>query len=271
MNVRSGPILSASVLDLAPAEFKVQTLNPEVSKKDMDTLSLPETSSGSTRQTLNPEVSKKDMDTLSLPETSSGSTRQTLNPELSDGDLLSIEIANALSVKAMKLMSKTKASEDDGSPPEKLQKMDCRNFDVDIVYSQDTDYHIVDETQDKTMTDNNLFGGSMDTPEKVKDDQVTLKMVCETLIMDTRSNYKVAASPKDGFVSHGRANICGLFVIEHDVLPRPFMESHHIVHLQTGGELAHFLRADMIKCPVMKVPINHELYVIPVPNMEEID
>lgn len=61
----------------------------------------------------------------------------------------------------------------------------------------------------------------------------------------------------------------GLLVFEHDVMPG---QGSHICMLSPQlFDLKHFITSDLVKCPIVQMPVNDAFYVAPLPNTFEID
>lgn len=75
------------------------------------------------------------------------------------------------------------------------------------------------------------------------------------------------------FQTENGTDKCGLFVLEHRVTNRtPFGEAKHIGRLhEPGYDLLHFISPEEIRTLVVKMPLGGEMYVVPMPNLNEID
>lgn len=66
--------------------------------------------------------------------------------------------------------------------------------------------------------------------------------------------------------------VCGLFVNEHDVVqPRPFRVAKHIAEIIQDNDTAHFIHMDQVKSPAVSVRCLGRIFMIPLPNLNEID
>lgn len=72
---------------------------------------------------------------------------------------------------------------------------------------------------------------------------------------------------------NGEGNeVCGMFVNEHDVVqPRPFRVAKHIAEINQANDIAHFIPMDQAKTPAVSVQCPGRLFMIPLPNLNEID
>ncbi|KAK3916442.1 Halomucin, partial [Frankliniella fusca] len=68
-------------------------------------------------------------------------------------------------------------------------------------------------------------------------------------------------------------DVCGLFVSEHSVTPQcPFKDAKHIsCLLEPDHDLCYFILPEDVRSIVVQMPLNGEIYVVPLPNLFEID
>ena len=74
------------------------------------------------------------------------------------------------------------------------------------------------------------------------------------------------------FINRQGNELYGMFVNEHDVVqPRPFRVAKHIAQINQGNDIAHFIPIDHVKAPVVTVRSLGRLFMISLPNLNEID
>lgn len=95
----------------------------------------------------------------------------------------------------------------------------------------------------------------------------------------TRSDNSVAYTWDNSFVTidkiivvredNDAANICGMFVINHG-FDHTIPFAHHVAHL-TRQDQSAFIRVDVLRVPAIKIPVQNEIYVVPMASCHEID